>query len=54
LSDAITAARDGSGSASAARAGKTATARSDARSESSEINRAIPLFQQGGMLLHLF
>ncbi len=54
LGDAISAAGDALSSANAARSGNSSTARSDARSESSEINRAIPLFQQGGMLLHLF
>ncbi len=54
LGDALGAAGDARASATAARSGKSSTARSDARSETSEINRAIPLFQQGGTLLHLF
>jgi hypothetical protein len=54
LGDAIAAAGHAQSSANAARSGKTSTARSEARTESSDINRAIPLFQQGGTLLHLF
>jgi hypothetical protein len=54
LGDAIAAAGHAQSSANAARSGKTSTARGEARSESGDINRAIPLFQQGGTLLHLF
>lgn len=41
-------------SAYAARSGRGSSARSDARAEQGQINRAIPLFEQGGRLLHLF
>jgi hypothetical protein len=45
---------DAQASARAARAGKRATAKSDAKNEQTEINKAIPQFEQGGRLLHLF
>jgi hypothetical protein len=48
------AAEDARASAGAARSGNGAGARGDARAELSQINRAIPLFESGGHLLHLF
>jgi hypothetical protein len=41
-------------SAGATRSGNGAVARSDARAEQARIIRAIPLFESGGHLLHLF
>jgi hypothetical protein len=54
LSEALTAAGDARAAADAARAGNTSGARSDAGKERSAINQAIPHFEQGGALLHLF
>jgi hypothetical protein len=54
LHDAIVATGDAGASAAAARSGNRATAKRDASREQAEINRAIPLFESGGMLLHLF
>jgi hypothetical protein len=48
------AADDARSSAGAARSGNGAAARGEARAEQSQINRAIPLFESGGHLLHLF
>ena len=48
------AADDARVSAGAARSGNGAGARNDARAEQHQINRAIPLFESGGRLLHLF
>jgi hypothetical protein len=48
------AADDARASAGATRSGNGAVARSDARAEQAQINRAIPLFESGGHLLHLF
>ncbi len=54
LSEAITATGDARAAADAARAGKGSAARSDAAKEHSAIDEAIPRFEQGGSLLHLF
>lgn len=54
LSGAITATGDAEAAASAARAGRSSAARSDVAAEQAAINRAIPQFEQGGRLLHLF
>lgn len=54
LRDATAATSDARNSATAARAGRRTTARSDARAEQRQINAAIPRFEAGGRLLHLF
>ena len=54
LHDATLAADDAQASARAARGGNGSGAKHDARKERTEINRAIPLFESGGRLLHLF
>ncbi len=54
LSGASTAARDAAAAATAARAGRGATASGDVKAEQAAIDRAIPQFEQGGRLLHLF
>ena len=54
LHDATLAASDARAAAAAARSGKRSTARRDAKEEQREINKAIPLFESGGKLLHLF
>jgi hypothetical protein len=54
LHDATLAASDARATAAAARSGKRSTARRDAKEEQREINKAIPLFESGGKLLHLF
>jgi hypothetical protein len=54
LHHALLATSDAQASASAARAGKRGTAKTDAKNEQTEINKAIPQFEQGGRLLHLF
>ena len=54
LSDAMFAESEAHASASAARSGSRSTASRDARAEQGEINRAIPDFESGGHLLHLF
>jgi hypothetical protein len=50
LHEATVATSDARACATAARSGKKSTA----KSEQSEINKAIPLFESGGELLHLF
>ncbi len=52
--DATLAAGDAQASAKAAHAGHSSTAKRDAGEEQTEINSAIPLFESGGGLLHLF
>lgn len=54
LHDATVAASDAQSCATAARSGNRSTAKRDAKAEQSEINKAIPLFESGGKLLHLF
>lgn len=54
LRDALAAASDAHSSAAAARAGHVATARRDAKAEQRHIGQAIPKFEAGGRLLHLF
>jgi hypothetical protein len=54
MHDATLAAGDAQASATAARAGRHGVARRDAQSEQTEISRAIPSFESGGRLLHLF
>jgi hypothetical protein len=54
LNDAIIAVGDARASATAARSGDRSTAKNDAKVELSEINKAIPLFESGGRMLHLF
>ena len=54
LHDASLAADDARASAKAAQSGNRSGAKKDARAEQTEINRAIPLFESGGRLLHLF
>ena len=54
LQHALTAAGDARASATAARSGNRAAAKRDARHERGEINQAVPLFESGGRLLHLF
>ncbi len=54
LSAALTATADARSAAVAARAGNSSGARGDAGKERSAINQAIPRFEQGGTLLHLF
>jgi hypothetical protein len=54
LHDATAAKSDAKASATAARAGKTSTAKRDAKTEQSQITKAIPLFESGGKLLKLF
>lgn len=54
FSDALNAAGDARAAAAAARSGYGSRARNDVRLEQTQINRAIPLFEQGGRLLHLF
>ena len=54
LHEAIVAAGDAKAAALAARTGHGAAARAQAAKERAAINRAIPLFESGGKLLHLF
>jgi hypothetical protein len=54
LHDATVAAGDAQACATAARFGNKSTAKRDAKAEQGEINKAIPLFESGGKLLHLF
>jgi hypothetical protein len=54
LKDALLATGDAQASATAARKGQHSTATHDAGAERREINKAIPLFESGGMALHLF
>lgn len=54
LGYALTSTKDATASARAARAGHRAAARADARAALREINKAIPLFEDGGRRLHLF
>ena len=54
LTDALAAVADGKASASAAKSGKASTAKTDAKAELKETNKAIPLLESGGMKLGLF
>jgi hypothetical protein len=54
LGDLLAAAGDAKNSASAAKAGKSATAKSDAKLELKATNKAIPLLEAGGTKLKLF
>jgi hypothetical protein len=54
LADATLAPGDAQASANAARSGSRSAAKRKAKEEQSEINKAIPLFESGGRLLHLF
>jgi len=54
LSYALTATADAKASAAAAHSGKKSTARKDAKSERTEINKAIPKLEAGGKALGLF
>jgi hypothetical protein len=54
LHDATLATGDARASAKAARSGNRSAAKRDAKHERSEINKAIPRFESGGKLLHLF
>lgn len=54
LADATTAQKDAGAAARAARSGKHGTAVSDRKKELKAINKAIPLFESGGQLLHLY
>jgi hypothetical protein len=54
LGNASVAVSDARAAAYAARSGNRSTASRDARAEQSAINRAIPQFESGGHLLHLF
>lgn len=51
---ALVAASDAKASATAARSHEASTAKKDAKATVSETNKAIPLFESGGKLLHLF
>ncbi|MGP0036132.1 MAG: hypothetical protein ACLP4R_16395 [Solirubrobacteraceae bacterium] len=51
---ATAATNDAKACATAARVGKRSTAKRDAKTEQSQINKAIPLFESGGKLLKLF
>jgi hypothetical protein len=54
LHDAIAAVGDARASATAARSGNRSAAKRAARKARDETNKAIPLFESGGRLLHLF
>lgn len=54
LREALTAAGDAKSAAVAARSGHTAAAKAATAREQKAIDRAIPLFESGGKLLHLF
>ena len=54
LGGASTAAGDAVAAASAVRAGRGGAVKGDVAAEQRAINRAIPQFEQGGRLLHLF
>ena len=54
LTDALSAASDGKSAASAAKSGKGSSAKSHAKSEKTEIDKAIPLLETGGTDLKLF
>jgi hypothetical protein len=54
LHDAAAAASDARACATAVRSGNRNAAKRDERQEQSEIGKAIPLFESGGKLLHLF
>jgi hypothetical protein len=54
LKDASAAASAAKASATAAQDGKGGAAKSDAKQERTDINKAIPLFEAGGKALHLF
>jgi hypothetical protein len=54
LSDATTGTGDARTCATAARSGNRSAAKRDQRNEQNEINKAIPLFESAGKLLHLF
>ena len=54
LGEALSAASDAKAAATAARSGHTATAKAETTKEQAAINRAIPRFESGGKLLHLF
>jgi hypothetical protein len=54
LSDALIAVADANASVKAARAGKTTTAKNDAKSARSEITKAVPVLEAGGKALGLF
>jgi hypothetical protein len=54
VGDALTATTDANASAAAARAGKKATAKRDAKSARAEIAKAVPVLEAGGHALGLF